>query len=90
LEEIGRIDILFIPVGSVYTIDYAGAVTVIEALKPKVTIAMHFKTQALTFELDTPERFIKATGAKRLTVDDIDISTDNIGEIPSTILLNYK
>ncbi len=90
LEEIGHIDILLVPVGSVYTINYSGALKVMEALKPKVTIAMHFKTKALTFELDTPEKFIEATGAKRLTAGDMDISIDNIGEIPSTVLLNYK
>lgn len=90
LEEIGKVDILLVPVGSVYTIDYAGAIKVMESLKPKVTIAMHFKTQALTFELDTPDKFVELTGARRLSVDNIEICKDTIGEIPSVILLNYK
>jgi L-ascorbate metabolism protein UlaG (beta-lactamase superfamily) len=44
LAEIGAVDILFIPVGGVYTIDARAATAVCDQLKPKVIIPMHYRT----------------------------------------------
>jgi L-ascorbate metabolism protein UlaG (beta-lactamase superfamily) len=42
--EIGRVDILFIPVGGYYTIDAKTATEVCDQLKPKLIIPMHYRT----------------------------------------------
>ena len=42
--EIGRVDILLIPVGGYYTIDAKTATEVCEQLKPGVIIPMHYRT----------------------------------------------
>jgi L-ascorbate metabolism protein UlaG (beta-lactamase superfamily) len=47
ISQIGPVDVLFIPVGGYYTIDSAQATQVVEALKPKVVIPMHYRTPAL-------------------------------------------
>jgi len=44
LAEIGAVDILFIPVGGLYTIDAAMATAVCDQLKPGVIIPMHYRT----------------------------------------------
>jgi L-ascorbate metabolism protein UlaG (beta-lactamase superfamily) len=44
LAEIGAVDILFIPVGGVYTIDARVATEVCNQLKPKVIFPMHYRT----------------------------------------------
>jgi L-ascorbate metabolism protein UlaG (beta-lactamase superfamily) len=44
LREIGRVDILFIPVGGNYTIDAQTATKVCDQLKPGVIIPMHYRT----------------------------------------------
>jgi L-ascorbate metabolism protein UlaG (beta-lactamase superfamily) len=44
LKEIGRVDILLIPVGGVFTIDAGAATVVCDQLKPGVIIPMHYKT----------------------------------------------
>jgi L-ascorbate metabolism protein UlaG (beta-lactamase superfamily) len=44
LKAIGRVDVLFIPVGGYYTIDARGADRIIAQLKPKVVVPMHYKT----------------------------------------------
>jgi len=46
LKQIGRVDILMIPVGGYYTIDAAKALKVIGQLKPRVVIPMHYPTPA--------------------------------------------
>jgi L-ascorbate metabolism protein UlaG (beta-lactamase superfamily) len=59
IEAIGKVDVLFIPVGGVYTIDAQTAQGVVEALKPKVVIPMHFKTKKCDFPIAPVDEFIK-------------------------------
>jgi L-ascorbate metabolism protein UlaG (beta-lactamase superfamily) len=42
LNEIGRIDIVMVPVDGTYTLDLEGMVEVLQALKPQLMIPMHF------------------------------------------------
>lgn len=44
VEEIGESDVLFLPVGGVYTLDPKEAVEVISQLEPSIVIPMHYKT----------------------------------------------
>lgn len=59
IRELGKIDILLIPIGGFYTIDTREAEKVIEDLKPLVAIPMHFKTGKCDFPISTVEEFIK-------------------------------
>jgi L-ascorbate metabolism protein UlaG (beta-lactamase superfamily) len=58
-EQIGKIDVLFIPVGGTYTIDAGAATKVIDSLQPKVVIPMHFKNERTTFPLAPVTDFLK-------------------------------
>jgi len=42
--EIGRVDVLCVPVGGFYTIDAGVATSVVNKISPRVAIPMHFKT----------------------------------------------
>ena len=44
VKAIGKTDVLLIPVGGTYTIDAAEATRVVDQLKPKIVIPMHYKT----------------------------------------------
>ncbi|HHY40476.1 MAG TPA: MBL fold metallo-hydrolase [Syntrophaceticus sp.] len=57
IEAIGGVDILMVPVGGVYTIDANEARLVVNQLKPKVVIPMHYKTPHLSFELGALDDF---------------------------------
>ena len=46
LAALGEVDVLMIPVGGYFTIDAQTAFDTVRALRPRVTIPMHFKTQA--------------------------------------------
>ncbi len=50
VADIGKVDILMIPVGGFYTIDPKEATRVVEQISPKVAIPMHFKTDKLGAE----------------------------------------
>jgi L-ascorbate metabolism protein UlaG (beta-lactamase superfamily) len=59
LEQIQDIDVLLIPVGGIYTIDYKMAVEIIKQINPHAVIPMHYKTSRLNINLDTVDNFIK-------------------------------
>ena len=46
VKQLGRVDILMVPVGGYYTIDAGRAWLVVEQLKPRIVLPMHYKTPA--------------------------------------------
>jgi len=59
VEKIGEVDILMIPVGGTYTINYKEAVELIHEIEPKIVIPMHYKIPNLKLDIDGPEKFLK-------------------------------
>ena len=62
VEEIGDVDILMIPVGGNYTINYKEAVEVISQIEPKVVIPMHYKVKGLELDIESADKFVKELG----------------------------
>lgn len=56
--ELYGLDVLFIPIGGVYTIDGKKAKEIVDELKPKFVIPMHFKTPDLAIDIASEEEFI--------------------------------
>lgn len=65
IAEIGKVDILFVPVGGFFTIDANAATRVCDAMAPKVIVPMHFKTPRLEYPIAPVEDFLK--GKKNVT-----------------------
>lgn len=56
LEQIGIVDVMFIPVGgSGYTLDAAGALQLIKAIEPKLVIPTHYADKGLKYEVPQAE-----------------------------------
>jgi len=66
VEEMENVDVLLLPVGGVSTIDAPMAAEVVRQLEPKVVVPMHYKTEALTWELEPVGRFLKEMGIKEV------------------------
>lgn len=64
LNQIGDVDILFVPVGGVYTIDGKEASHIVSQLEPKIVIPMHYALPKLKVKLGGVEEFLKPMGAK--------------------------
>lgn len=58
IDKLGKIDVLFIPVGGNFTIDGKEASEICKKIRSHIIIPMHFKTQKLSFPLDGAEEFI--------------------------------
>jgi len=81
INEIGAVDILFIPTGGFYTIDAADASKVCDQLKPKVIIPMHFKTARCDFPISGVEDFIHGKrNVKKMDSSQIEFK---LGELPA-------
>ena len=62
LEDLGDIDILFVPVGGNTVCDAEGAVTIVNQIEPKIVIPMHYAQKGLKLSLDKVEGFLKEIG----------------------------
>lgn len=58
LKELGNIDVLFIPVGEVYTFDVNTAANVARKINPKFIVPMHYKTELLNIPLIGVDKFL--------------------------------
>jgi len=58
INEIGPIDILFTPVGGVYTVDAKKAYENVKLLKPKVVIPMHYKIPGMSLGIAPVDNFL--------------------------------
>ena len=84
-----NLDVLMLPIGGFYTIDTPQAETLIRELKPRVAIAMHFRTPEYEIRVSTEEAFCADMHAARLPRE-IEITKDNIGSLPAAIVMDYK
>lgn len=91
LHNIMPVDVLMVPVGGTFTIDAAQASKLVEDIKPRLTIPMHFKTRALSFPLDPVDRFLRIMGnSQRIDSNQIEIDKDHWEEVPPVVVLDYK
>lgn len=51
LEKLKGLDVLMVPVGGYYTIDAAQARTLVNAVKPRIVIPMHYRGQGFGFDV---------------------------------------
>lgn len=58
LEALDGVDILFVPVGNVFTIDAARAWEVIRLMDPLVAIPMHYRVGGLSLSIKTLDPFL--------------------------------
>jgi L-ascorbate metabolism protein UlaG (beta-lactamase superfamily) len=63
LRAIGSVDVLFLPVGGGPTVGGEPAAAIVRALKPRLVVPMHYRTDAVNF-LDPPDAFLDALGAR--------------------------
>ena len=82
VAELGRVDIVLIPVGGFYTIDAKVATEVCSRLKPKVIMPMHYKTDKCGFPIAGVDEFLRGKeGVSRLDASEVEFKP---GELPAS------
>lgn len=66
VQEIGQVDVLFVPVGGVFTIDGAQAQELVRRMSPKVAIPMHFRVGGLSLSIHNADEFLSGLPEDRV------------------------
>ena len=66
IDDMGAIEVLFIPVGGVSSLDGSAAAEVTKRLTPKIVIPMHYMTPASSRELEPVDKFLKELGVAKI------------------------
>lgn len=90
VDALGRVDVLFLPVGGVYTVDSGVAASVVRQLNPPVVIPMHYQTPVLKLgaRLDGVEKFTqRMSRVERQPV--LEVSAGNLPAETTAVVLEY-
>ena len=66
VKAVGKVDVVLVPVGGFFTIDYKEAAQVVESLAPRIVVPMHYKTAATDFPITTEDDFLAVADANEL------------------------
>jgi L-ascorbate metabolism protein UlaG (beta-lactamase superfamily) len=82
LDEIGNVDVLFIPVGGGETISPATATSVISQIEPRIVVPMHYATagqQTFMADLAPLEKFTHELGLKEVIAEEkLTVNANNL------------
>lgn len=76
-EAIGHVDLLFVPVGGLATIDGATAAQIVDELAPSWAVPMHYRTPGMSF-LETADAFAGAVKGEIVALDRSEFDTDQL------------
>ena len=79
-DKLVGVDFLFVPVGDVFTIGPEGAKLVIESLRPRVVIPMHYRTPGLSLSIRPLQDFLDAMGGEQVNRvgNEIDFTAEDL------------
>ncbi len=90
LEQINNVDILFIPVGGYFTINHIQAEQVINQIKAKIVIPMHYKTEAIKWSIDPLSVFLnEKQNIKMVGENFFEVNSSTLPEKTTIYVLNY-
>lgn len=81
IDNLGALDILFIPVGGNITIDGLTASTITRTIGAKISIPMHFKTSEMLLPIDGLESFLYRINLPISHVKNLDLKRES--DLPS-------
>ncbi len=90
LQNIGPADVLLLPVGGFYTIDAKEATAVMNAIKPKLAVPMHYKTDKCGFPITTVDDFTKGKQrVKMLDTSELSVSKETLPQDAEIVVLKH-
>lgn len=90
LKKLGKVDILLIPIGGLFTIDPDEATEVMNAVNPAITIPMHYKTEKCTFPIAPVEAFTKGKSNVRVLKNaDVTVGKNTLPLQPEIVVLQH-
>lgn len=90
IYEIGRVDVLLVPVGGYFTIDFSQASQIMKDLNPIITIPMHYKTNKCSFPIAPVDPFLFGKPSVRhLRSSELVLYPSTLPTEPAIYVLDY-
>ena len=82
VDNIAPVDFMFVPVGDVFTVGPNAAKGIVESVKPKVAIPMHYRVPGLGISIQPVQNFLKLFDQGRIVKvgNEVEFSTDDLPE----------
>jgi L-ascorbate metabolism protein UlaG (beta-lactamase superfamily) len=93
INEIGKVDILLLPIGGGATLDASGAAEVMKQLNPAVVIPMLYRTEAmgiLGLVFGKVDPFMTASRKEARNYEELEVNLSNIKDLPGIAVLQYN
>ncbi len=90
IEEIGKVDILMIPVGGVTTINAGTAAAIVRQMDPKIVLPMHYKTSLFEAELDSVEHFLREFATQPTPQPKLNVNKNNLPISTQVVILEAQ
>ncbi len=88
VAAIGKVEILMVPVGGTFTVDAKGATEVVEAVRPRIAIPMHFKTHKVAFPLARVGDFLAGKErVRRVGGSELEVTRESLPEPTEIVVL---
>ena len=75
VDKIKDCDVLLLPVGGTFTVDFQGAKWYVDRVRPKIVVPMHYKTEEHSFDVDGVDKFLSLFASDVVTVSTSDTLT---------------
>ncbi len=88
IEQIGKVDVLLIPVGGYYTIGPEQATKIVDEIKPKLVIPMHFKNDKVNITIGPVDDFLCAKQKVKLSdTSEIEVTKETLPAATEIVVL---
>ncbi|MFC2040470.1 MBL fold metallo-hydrolase [Chloroflexota bacterium] len=89
IVQIGRVDVLLMPVGGYYTIGAAEATKIYQDISPGITIPMHFANEKCLFPIAGVDEFLKdKTGVTVTGRSEVNVTKNALPPQPTIMVLS--
>ena len=91
IEEIGSVDVLFLPVGEVSTIGIDTAAEIVRQLEARIVIPMHYRSALVNKQLEPVDRFLTKMGVPELeSRPKLLVTASSLPASTQVVLLEFK
>jgi L-ascorbate metabolism protein UlaG (beta-lactamase superfamily) len=91
VEEMGKVDVLLIPVGGKFTLDAKRAAEVVGLIEPGLVVPMHYGLPGLVLPLDPVQLFLGEMGVKEAERrDSLSVSAGQLPEETKVVVLECR
>jgi len=90
VREIGKVDVLFLPVGGVYTIGAEEATETVQKIAPKITVPMHYLIAGLKVGIAGVDEFLRGKrNVVRIKSREFEVSPESLPKSPEIWVLSF-